>query len=90
MPGMFLMNHYSGNEFFNVGSGYDLTIKELAELVKEVVGFEGDIVFDTSKPDGMPQKLLDVTKLTKAGWSYSTELKKGLSITYQWYLEHYT
>lgn len=87
---MFLMNHYSGNEFFNVGSGYDLTIKELAELVKEVVGFEGDIVFDTSKPDGMPQKLLDVTKLTKAGWSYSTELKKGLSITYQWYLEHYT
>ena len=86
---LFLMENYSGNEFFNVGSGSDVSIKELAEIIKEVVGFEGAIVFDTTKPDGMPQKLLDVNKLKKAGWEYRTGLKEGLAMTYQWYLDNY-
>lgn len=85
---MFLMNHYSGNDFFNIGSGTDVTIKELAELIKDIVGFQGAIVFDVSKPDGMPQKLLDVTRVKKAGWNYKTNLQEGLKITYRWYLEH--
>lgn len=86
---VFLLESYSGNDFFNVGSGVDVSIKELAETVKDVVGYTGDIVFDTSKPDGMPQKLMDVTKLKAAGWTYSTKLRDGLALTYQWYLEHY-
>ncbi|MGN0506376.1 MAG: GDP-L-fucose synthase family protein [Lachnospiraceae bacterium] len=86
---MFLMNSYSGNDFFNIGSGTDVTIRELAEIIKNVVGFEGNIVFDASKPDGMPQKLLDVTKLKNAGWEYKTKLREGLEITYRWYLDNY-
>lgn len=86
---VFLLESYSGNDFFNVGSGSDVSIRELAETVKDVIGYTGEIVFDTSKPDGMPQKLMDVTKLKKAGWTYHTELKDGLAQTYEWYLEHY-
>lgn len=87
---LFLMDSYSGNEFVNIGSGTDVSIQELAEIIKEIVGFEGDIVFDDSKPDGMPQKLLDVTRLCNLGWNYKTKLEEGLKITYQWYLDNYT
>lgn len=85
----YLIQSYSGNEFFNVGTGYDISIKELAEIIGDIVGYNGDIVFDTSKPDGMPQKLMDVSKLKAAGWTYKTMLRDGLQKTYQWYLNNY-
>ena len=86
---VFLLESYSGSGFYNIGTGSDVSVRELAELVQETVGYEGKIVYDTSKPDGMPQKLMDVSKLKQTGWVYKTELKEGLSKTYQWYLEHY-
>lgn len=86
---LFLMENYSGSSFFNVGSGYDITISELAETIKEVTGFEGKMIYDTSKPDGMPQKVMDVSRLAKAGWSAKTSLKDGLSETYEWYREEF-
>ncbi len=69
----------------NVGSGKDITIKELAEIMKEVVGFEGKISFDNTKPDGSPRKLIDVSRLSKMGWKNSTSLREGLELTYNWY-----
>jgi len=72
----------------NIGSGYDLTIRELAMIVGDVVGFVGSVVFDTSKPDGTPRKLLDVLRLEKFGWESRIDLKSGLLNTYQWYLSH--
>ncbi len=83
---VFLMNTYSGNETVNLGTGKELTIKELAETVKRVVGYEGDIEFDTSKPDGTPRKLLDVSKLEKLGWKYKTELEDGIRLSYDDFL----
>jgi GDP-L-fucose synthase len=85
---LFLMNNYSGNEIVNIGVGEDLPIKELAEKIKEVVGYEGELKFDTSKPDGTPRKLVDVTKLNSLGWKASTSLDKGLKETYNWFLEN--
>ena len=84
---VFLMNTYSAGEIVNVGWGRDISIAELAELVKRVVGFEGEIVYDTSKPDGTPRKLLDTARLTSLGWQPSVELEDGVSSTYRWYLE---
>jgi len=84
-----LMNNYDGNEPINIGTGEDLTIKELAQLVKEVVGYEGEIRFDTTKPDGTPRKLLDVTRLHNTGWRHKIELKEGLERTYQWFKENW-
>lgn len=72
----------------NVGTGKDCSIKELAELMAKVTGFEGTLVFDTSKPDGTPRKLLDVSRLTALGWQFSIELEKGLQDTYQWFLDN--
>ncbi|MGI2026831.1 GDP-L-fucose synthase [Endozoicomonas acroporae] len=72
----------------NVGTGVDCTIRELAETMKKVVGFEGDIVFDTSKPDGTPRKLMDVSRLHRMGWKSSVSLQDGLGMTYRWFLEH--
>ena len=86
---VYLLQKYSGNEFFNIGTGIDYSIRELAEMAKQVVGYKGNIVYDASKPDGMPQKLMDVTKLKDAGWVYKTELEEGLIKTYQWYLNNY-
>lgn len=86
---LYLLQSYSGNEFFNIGSGADLSIAELADTIKEIVGYKGKIIFDSTKPDGMPQKLMDVTKMKDAGWVYKTELKEGLRLTYQWYLDNY-
>jgi len=71
----------------NIGTGVDVTTRELAETMKEVVGFKGDLIFDFEKPDGAPRKLIDVSRLTNMGWSYSVELKHGLEQTYKWYLE---
>lgn len=86
---VFLLEKYSGNDFFNVGTGTDVSIRELAELVKDITGYDGEIVYDTSKPDGMPQKLMDCSRLEKEGWVAGTGLREGLEKTYGWYLDHY-
>lgn len=80
---LFLLNNYSGLSFVNVGVGHDLSIKDLALLIKDVVGFEGEIVFDTTKPDGTPRKLMDVSKMTKMGWKAKIDLKQGLKKVYE-------
>ncbi|WP_310877417.1 GDP-L-fucose synthase [Priestia megaterium] len=85
---VFLMNTYEGNEIVNIGVGEDITIKELGEKVKAVVGYEGNIQFDTSKPDGTPRKLVDVTKLNGLGWKAETDLADGLRKAYQWFLDN--
>ena len=73
---------------YNIGSGKDITIKELAETIQGVVGYKGNILWDKSKPDGTPRKLMDVSKMRDLGWSYSTELTEGIEKTYQWFLEN--
>jgi GDP-L-fucose synthase len=83
-----LMLTYNDPEIVNVGTGEDVTIRQLADLVKETVGFEGKIVQDLTKPDGTPRKLLDVSKLHGLGWKHRTELKDGIRTTYAWYLDH--
>lgn len=83
---VFLMNNYSGSETVNAGTGKELTIKELTELVADVVGYTGAIRWDPSKPNGTPRKLLDVSKATKLGWTYKTELRRGIELTYQDFL----
>ena len=80
------MNHYDGNETINVGTGVDISIGDLARLIKKVVGYEGELVFDTTKPDGTPRKLLNVEKLKALGWSAQTTLEEGLEKTYEWYI----
>eukprot|EP00268_Persea_americana_P039952 TRINITY_DN3959_c0_g1_i1.p1 TRINITY_DN3959_c0_g1~~TRINITY_DN3959_c0_g1_i1.p1 ORF type:complete len:328 (-),score=29.75 TRINITY_DN3959_c0_g1_i1:244-1227(-) len=85
---VFLMEEYSGLEHVNVGSGSEVSIKELAELVKEVVGFEGNLVWDTTKPDGTPRKLMDNSKLAGLGWVPKVPLREGLADTYKWYGEY--
>ena len=85
---IYLMESYEGNDFFNIGTGKEITIKSLAELIKEVVGYEGEIVWDKTKPDGTPRKLLDVSKLEKAGWKYKMGLKDGIRETYKWFIEN--
>ena len=85
----FLMQRYDSPEIINVGSGMDYTIKELATLVKKITGFEGSIVYDETKPDGTPRKLLNVDKITKAGWKSAIDLEEGLMATYQDFQEHY-
>jgi GDP-L-fucose synthase len=82
---LFLMQHYDDSEIVNVGTGEDLTIAELADTVKSVTEFEGEIEYDTSKPDGTPRKLLDVSKLHGLGWQHRIGLKQGLAKAYQWF-----
>ena len=82
-----LMNNYSDEIHVNVGTGEDVEIRELAQIIKEVVGYEGEIVNDLSKPDGTPRKLLDVSLLESTGWKYSTKLKDGITKVYDWYLD---
>ncbi|RMF57667.1 MAG: GDP-L-fucose synthase, partial [Calditrichaeota bacterium] len=86
---LFLMLNYDEPEFVNVGMGKDISIKELAMLIKDIVGFEGDLRFDTSKPDGTPRKLLDISRLQSLGWQPRISLKEGIRQTYQWFLQHY-
>ncbi|MGX5475111.1 GDP-L-fucose synthase [Bacillus toyonensis] len=84
---VYLMNNYEGNEIVNIGVGEDLSIKELAEKVKATVGFTGELRFDTSKPDGTPRKLVDVTKINALGWKATTSLDEGLKKAYDWFLQ---
>lgn len=83
---VFLMNNYSGNETVNAGTGKEVTIKELTELVADVVGYTGEILWDTTKPNGTPRKLLDVSKSRALGWQYKTELRDGICLAYQDFL----
>ena len=83
----FLMENYNEKEIINIGCGADVSIKELAVLISEITGFKGDLIFDTTKPDGTPRKLLDVTKLNNLGWHYKTELKDGIQLAYDDFLQ---
>ncbi|NBR51814.1 MAG: NAD-dependent epimerase/dehydratase family protein, partial [Alphaproteobacteria bacterium] len=83
----YLANH-QGVEVFNLGTGEDVTIIELAETIKKVVGFDGHLKFDASKPDGTPRKLLDVSKIHKLGWKHNYDLETGLTNAYEWYMEN--
>lgn len=85
---VFLMNNYTGNETVNAGTGKELSIKELAELVAQTVGYEGRIVWDSTKPNGTPRKLLDVSKALSLGWRYSTELPEGIKLAYEDFLNN--
>lgn len=85
---VFLMEHYSGDETVNVGTGKELTIKELTGIVAKVVGYEGEILWDASRPDGTPRKLLDVSKIEKLGWRYKTELEEGIRLAYEDFLHN--
>jgi len=85
-----LMENYEGNEFFNIGWGKDISIKDLALLIKDVIGYEGELVFDTSKPDGTFRKLLDVTRLTELGFTPSIGIREGIADSYKDFMENYT
>ena len=85
---VFLMNNYSGNETVNAGTGKELTIKALTELVAKTVGYEGRIEWDTTRPNGTPRKLLDVSKAAALGWTYKTELEEGIALAYKDFLEN--
>jgi GDP-L-fucose synthase len=85
---LFIMNHYHGNEIINIGTGEDISIKDLVYLVQSVIGFNGEIQWDPSKPDGTPRKLLDISKLTAMGWKAKVPLSEGIRNTYEWYLQN--
>lgn len=85
---LYLMEHYEDDLHINAGTGEDLSIRELAELIREIVYPEAELVFDSSKPDGAPRKLLDVQRLKALGWKHSIDLRQGIESTYRWYLEH--
>ncbi|MFZ1529826.1 MAG: GDP-L-fucose synthase [Ferruginibacter sp.] len=87
---VFIMNEYNGREILNVGCGDDVSIKELAELVKEVTGYQGNLVFDTSRPDGTPRKLLDVSRIHALGWKHTIGLKEGITRAYNDFLSKNT
>ena len=84
---LFLMNNYNKKDFVNIGVGEDISISELAILIKNIIGYDGGIEYDTSKPDGTPRKLLDVSRINGLGWKAKTSLKKGIELTYEWFLE---
>jgi len=85
----FLMENYNESHLINIGTGVDLTIKDLALLIKKVVGYEGELTFDSTKPDGTPRKLMDVSKLHDLGWKHQIELEEGIKLAYQDFLEKY-
>lgn len=87
---VFLMENYSGSEIINIGTGEDITIRELAELVREVVEYDGEVIWDTTKPDGTPRKLLDVSRLFGMGWRPKVSLREGIRKTYEWYIHSLT
>ena len=82
------MNNYSGNETVNAGTGKELTIKDLTTLVAKVVGYEGEILWDKTRPNGTPRKLLDISKAKSLGWTYKTELEEGIRLTYADFLNN--
>ena len=79
---VFLMKNYNEKQFVNIGTGEDISIKDVALIIKDIVGFQGELVFDTTKPDGTPRKLMDVSKLHKLGWTHKIGLKDGLKMAY--------
>ncbi len=85
---LFILENYSGSQILNIGWGEDIAISELAEMIKEIVEFDGEIEWDVSRPDGTPRKLLDVSRIKSLGWVPSIDLKRGLESTYNWYREH--
>ena len=85
---VFFMNNYSGEETINIGTGKEISIKELTEIVAKTVGYEGEILWDATRPDGTPRKLLDVSKATQLGWTYKTELEDGIRLAYKDFLEN--
>ncbi len=85
---VFLMNSHDDSQIINIGTGEDVTIKNLALMIKEIVGYEGEIQWDSSKPDGTPRKLLDVSKLHNLGWKHTIDIKDGISSTYKWYKDN--
>ena len=85
---LFAFENYKGKSFVNVGTGEDLTIKEISEKIKKIVGFEGELYFNIDKPDGMYRKLLDVTNLMDLGWKPKYSLEDSLKLTYEWYLNN--
>lgn len=85
---VFLLEHYSGEQHVNIGTGKEVTIKELAEIVKHVVGYTGEIVWNNDMPDGTPRKLTDVTKLHNLGWTHQVELEEGVQLAYDWFKEN--
>jgi len=85
---LFLMENYSEENTINIGTGKDVTILELAQTIQKIVGFEGQLIFDASKPDGTPRKLLNVSKINHLGWKHEIELEKGIELTYNWCLEN--
>lgn len=86
---VYLMEHYNSSEIINIGTGKDLRIKELAQIIKKIVDFNGKIVWDYTKPDGTPKKLLDVTRLLSLGWSPKTDLETGIKTEYDWFLANF-
>ncbi len=86
---VFLMQKYNGSEIINIGTGKDISIKELAETIKKITGFKGKIKYDASQPDGTPRKLLNVSRLHKLGWQHKIELKEGIKKTYRWYRNNF-
>jgi GDP-L-fucose synthase len=86
---VFLMENYEGMQHVNIGTGKEVSIKELALIIKEVIGYKGQLKFNTDKPDGTPRKLLDVCKLENMGWKYKVELKEGIEKSYNWYINNY-
>ena len=85
---VFLLEHYDGEQHVNIGTGKEVTIRELAEIVRRVVGYEGGIVWNQEMPDGTPRKLTDVTKLHKLGWTHKIELEEGVQLAYDWFREN--
>ena len=85
---VFLLENYSGEQHVNIGTGKEVTIKELAETVKKTVGYEGEIVWNSAMPDGTPRKLTDVTKLHNLGWTHKVELEEGVKLAYDWFREN--
>ena len=85
---LFLMDTYNESDIVNIGTGRDVDIRTLSYIIKETVGYKGEVTFDTSKPDGMPSKFLDISKMSNLGWRSTTNLEEGIQKTYQWYLNH--
>ena len=85
---VFLLENYSGEQHVNIGTGKEVTIRQLAEAVKKTVGYEGEIVWNSAMPDGTPRKLTDVTKLHNLGWTHKVELEEGIKLAYDWFREN--
>ena len=88
---VFVMKNYDNKEiggFVNIGTGKDIKIKDLAKLIQEIVGFNGEIRYDTAKPDGTPRKVLDISKMRQLGWEPKTSLEDGIKMTYEWYIKN--